>query len=105
LVFAQSDSGYEKAPIPKVENEKNISRFWMILSPTALPECSPKRWPPAAFAGRVHKCQTGGRAGHFDGLFAIWLGMALQKTGGKLTTYEIDAGRAAALVLISKRPG
>ncbi len=33
--------------------------------------------------------------GTSNGISGIWLGLALQKTGGKLTTFEIDAGRAA----------
>jgi predicted O-methyltransferase YrrM len=33
--------------------------------------------------------------GTSPGYSGIWFGMALQKTGGKLTTYEIDAQRAA----------
>ncbi|NQT00768.1 MAG: class I SAM-dependent methyltransferase, partial [Planctomycetes bacterium] len=33
--------------------------------------------------------------GTSTGYSGIWFGMALQQTGGKLTTYEIDAQRAA----------
>jgi len=33
--------------------------------------------------------------GTSNGISAIWLGMALRKTGGKLITHEIDAERAA----------
>lgn len=33
--------------------------------------------------------------GTSTGYSGIWIGLALQKTGGKLTTHEIDAGRAA----------
>ena len=33
--------------------------------------------------------------GTSTGYSGIWFGLALKKTGGKLTTYEIDAGRAA----------
>jgi caffeoyl-CoA O-methyltransferase len=33
--------------------------------------------------------------GTSTGLSGLWLCMALQKTGGKLTTFEYDAGRAA----------
>ncbi len=33
--------------------------------------------------------------GASTGYSGIWFGLALKKTGGKLTTYEIDAGRAA----------
>ncbi len=33
--------------------------------------------------------------GTSTGISGLWLSMALQKTGGKLTTFEYDAGRAA----------
>ena len=33
--------------------------------------------------------------GTSTGYSAIWMGLALRQTGGKLTTYEIDPGRAA----------
>jgi len=33
--------------------------------------------------------------GTSTGLSGLWLGLALQRTGGKLTTFEIDPGRAA----------
>jgi len=33
--------------------------------------------------------------GTSTGLSGLWLSLALQKTGGKLTTFEYDAGRAA----------
>jgi predicted O-methyltransferase YrrM len=42
---------------------------------------------------------TGAKAvvelGTSTGISGLWLAMALQKTGGKLTTFEYDAGRAA----------
>jgi len=34
--------------------------------------------------------------GTSTGISGIWIGMALKDTGGQLTTYEIDARRAAA---------
>lgn len=39
------------------------------------------------------------------GYSAIWFSLALQKTGGKLTTFEIDAGRAAKARANLKRAG
>ncbi len=33
--------------------------------------------------------------GTSTGLSGMWIGMALQKTGGRLTTFEMDKGRAA----------
>ena len=43
--------------------------------------------------------------GTSTGLSGLWLSMALQKTGGKLTTFEYDAGRAATARQHFKRAG
>jgi len=43
--------------------------------------------------------------GTSTGYSAIWFGMALQKTGGKLTTFEIDPQRAATARANFKRAG
>jgi predicted O-methyltransferase YrrM len=43
--------------------------------------------------------------GTSTGYSGIWFGMALQNTGGKLTTFEIDAGRAATARANFKRAG
>ena len=43
--------------------------------------------------------------GTSNGYSGIWFCMALQKTGGKLTTYEIDAGRAKLARENFKRAG
>jgi caffeoyl-CoA O-methyltransferase len=43
--------------------------------------------------------------GTSTGYSGIWFGMALQKTSGKLTTFEIDAQRAATARANFKRAG
>jgi len=43
--------------------------------------------------------------GTSNGYSGIWLGLALQKTGGKLATYEIDADRASLARENFKRAG
>ena len=43
--------------------------------------------------------------GTSNGYSALWLCLALRRTGGKLTTYEIDAGRAAMARKNFKRAG
>jgi len=43
--------------------------------------------------------------GTSTGYSGIWFGMALQKTGGKLTTFEIDAQRAATARANFKKAG
>jgi caffeoyl-CoA O-methyltransferase len=43
--------------------------------------------------------------GTSTGISGIWLGLAVRETGGKLTTYEIDAQRAASARKNFKRAG
>lgn len=43
--------------------------------------------------------------GSSTGYSGIWFGLALRTTGGKLTTYEIDSGRAATARANFKRAG
>ena len=43
--------------------------------------------------------------GTSTGISGIWMGLALKETGGKLTTYEIDAQRAATARENFKRAG
>jgi len=43
--------------------------------------------------------------GTSTGYSGVWFGMALRKTGGKLTTFEIDPGRAATARANFKRAG
>lgn len=43
--------------------------------------------------------------GTSTGYSGLWLCLALQKTGGKLTTFEIDSGRAAQARSVFKKAG
>jgi predicted O-methyltransferase YrrM len=43
--------------------------------------------------------------GTSTGISGIWIGLGLKETGGKLTTYEIDPGRAAIARANFKRAG
>lgn len=103
---AQSDSGYEKAPIPKDENEKNILTVLddIITNQRYLnvPQNDGRLLRLLAESTNAKQVVELGTS---TGYSAIWLGMALQKTGGKLTTYEIDAGRAAAARANFKKAG
>jgi predicted O-methyltransferase YrrM len=49
---------------------------------------------------RIHAEASGARnaveIGTSTGYSALWIGLALRATGGRLTTYEIDPGRAGA---------
>lgn len=92
----QSGSELEKPPVPKNDNDRQIiavlddirqnqsfrnvatqdGRFLRIM---------------AESMNAKHVVEIGTSTGYSG----IWFGMALQQTGGKLTTFEIDAGRAA----------
>ncbi len=54
-----------------------------------------------ATANAKHALEIGGAHGYS----AIWIGLALRETGGRLTTIEFDAGRAAAAAANIKRAG
>jgi predicted O-methyltransferase YrrM len=54
-----------------------------------------------ATANAKHALEIGGAHGYS----AIWIGLALRETGGRLTTIEFDAGRAATAAGNIKRAG
>jgi len=54
-----------------------------------------------ATANAKHALEIGGAHGYS----AIWIGLALRETGGRLTTIEFDAGRAATAAANIKRAG
>jgi predicted O-methyltransferase YrrM len=102
----QSDSALEKSPVGKDDNEKNI--LGILADILATQEYA--NVPPQD--GRFLRIMTESmdakhvvEIGTSTGYSAIWFGMALQKTGGKLTTFEIDAGRAATARENFKRAG
>jgi len=92
----QGDSALEKPPVPKDDNEKKVLG---ILDDIRARQ-SYRNVPPQD--GRLLRLLAASmnaknvvEIGTSTGYSGIWLGLALQKTGGKLTTYEIDAQRAA----------
>ena len=102
----QSDSELEKAPVPKDHNEKKI----LGILDEILETQRYRNVPPQD--GRFLRIMTESmnaknvvEIGTSTGYSGIWLGMALQKTGGHLTTYEIDAQRAATARANFKRAG
>lgn len=54
-----------------------------------------------ATSGAKHALEIGGA----NGYSAIWIGMGLRETGGKLVTIEYDAGRAKELAANVRRAG
>jgi len=102
----QGDSQLEKSPIAKDANEKKI--FGVLEN--ILRSQRYRNVPPQD--GRFLRMMTESmnaknviEIGTSTGYSGIWFGMALQKTGGKLTTYEIDAQRAATARANFKRAG
>ncbi len=97
-----------KPPQPKSEAEKQIldilddmyenQRRGMMNVP---PEDGRLLRLLTAAVGAKHVVEIGTS----NGYSGIWLCMALQRTGGKLTTYEIDANRAALARENFKRAG
>lgn len=87
----------ENPPLPKNESEKRIlsvldemvkaGRLWASVP---MPDGRMLRLLAEA-VGAKNVVEIGTSTGYSG----LWFCLALQKTGGKLTTFEIDAGRAA----------
>lgn len=102
----QGDSELEKPSVPKNDNEKKI----LGILDNIIENQRFRNVPPND--GRLFRMLTESmnaknviEIGTSTGYSGIWFGMALQKTGGKLTTYEIDAQRAATARANFKRAG
>ena len=100
------DSQLEKSPVPKDDNEKKI----LGILEDILARQRYRNVPPQD--GRLLRILTESmnaknvvEIGTSTGYSAIWFGMALQKTSGKLITFEIDAQRAATARANFKRAG
>ena len=101
-----SGSELEKPPVPKDENEKKILNILDDIRATQ----SYRNVPPQdgrffRIMAQAMNAKNVVEIGTSTGYSGIWFGMALQKTGGKLTTYEIDAQRAATARANFKRAG
>ena len=101
-----SESGLEKLPIPKDDNEKNIlSILDDIRATQSYRNVPPQDGRFLRIATQAMNAKNVVEIGTSTGYSGIWFGMALQKTGGKLTTYEIDAQRATTARANFKRAG
>ena len=92
----QGDAALEKHPVAKDDNEQKIFGILENIRENQ----SYRNVPPQD--GRFLRIMTEAmnaknvvEIGTSTGYSGIWFGLALQKTGGKLTTFEIDAQRAA----------
>lgn len=102
----QGDSQLQKPPVPKDENEKKILGILDDIRARQQYRNVP------AQDGRLLRLLAQSmnakniiEIGTSTGYSGIWFGMALQKTGGNLTTFEIDAQRAATARANFKRAG
>ena len=102
----QGDAQLERPPVPKDDNEKKVLGILEDILATQRYRNVP------AQDGRYLRIMTQAmnaksvvEIGTSTGYSGIWFGLALQKTGGKLTTFEIDAQRAATARANFKRAG
>lgn len=102
----QGDSQLEKAPIPKDDNEKKILGILDdIRARQQYRNVPPQDGRLLRLMAETMNAKNVVEIGTSTGYSGIWFGLALQKTGGKLTTFEIDAGRAATARDNFKRAG
>ena len=101
-----SGSELEKPSVPKDDNEKKIlSVLNDILANQRYRNVPPQDGRFLRITAESMNAKNVVEIGTSTGYSAIWFGMALQKTSGKLTTFEIDAQRAAAARANFKRAG
>jgi caffeoyl-CoA O-methyltransferase len=103
---AGGDAQLEKPPVPENEYEKKV----LAILDDIRARQSYRNVPPND--GRLLRLLTETmnaknviEVGTSTGYSGIWFGLALKKTGGKLTTYEIDEGRAATAQANFNRAG
>jgi len=102
----QTDAQLEKAPVSKDDNEtKILGILGQIRATQSYRNVPPEDGRLLRLLAETMNAKNIIEIGTSTGYSAIWMGMALQKTGGKLTTYEIDAGRAATARANFKRAG
>lgn len=102
----QGDAQLEKPPVPKDDNEKKILGILDdILASQRYRNVPPQDGRLLRLLTETMNAKNVVEIGTSTGYSGIWFGVALQKTGGKLTTFEIDAQRAATARANFKRAG
>jgi predicted O-methyltransferase YrrM len=102
----QSDSQLEKPAFPKDDNEgKVLDVLENIRRSQSYRNVPPQDGRFLRIITEAMNAKNVVEIGTSTGYSGIWFGMALQKTGGKLTTYEIDAQRAATARANFKKAG
>lgn len=102
----QGDAQLEKPPVPVDEFEKNALEVLADINSNQqfrnVPENDGRLLRIMVQSmGAKHAVELGTSTG----ISGIWLGLGLRETGGKLTTYEIDAERAQIARENFKRAG
>ena len=102
----QGDSQLEKPTVPKDDNEgKVLDVLENIRRSQSYRNVPPQDGRFLRIITEAMNAKNVVEIGTSTGYSGIWFGMALQKTGGKLTTYEIDAQRAATARANFKKAG
>jgi len=102
----QGDSQLEKPPVPKDDTEKMILGVLDdIRANQQYRNVPPQDGRFLRITAESMNAKNVVEIGTSTGYSGIWFGMALRKTGGKLTTFEIDAGRATTARANFKRAG
>jgi caffeoyl-CoA O-methyltransferase len=103
---SQGDAQLEKAPVPKDDNEKKVLDILEnILATQRYRNVPPQDGRYLRIMTQAMNAKNVVEIGTSTGYSGICFGLALQKTGGKLTTFEIDAARAATARANFKRAG
>ena len=102
----QGDAQLEKPPVAKNDNEQKIfDVLENIRRNQSYRNVPPQDGRFFRIMAEAMNAKNVVEIGTSTGYSGIWFGMALQKTGGKLTTYEIDEGRAATAQENFKKAG
>ena len=102
----QGDAQLERAPVPKDDNEKKVLGILEdILATQRYRNVPPQDGRYLRIMTQAMNAKNVVEIGTSTGYSGIWFGLALQKTSGKLTTFEIDAQRAATARANFKRAG
>ena len=102
----QGDTALEKSPVPKNDDEKKVLGILDdILANQRYRNVPSEDGRLLRLLAESMNAKHVVEIGTSTGYSGIWFGLALQKTGGKLVTYEIDAQRAATARANFKRAG
>ncbi|MBN2329486.1 MAG: O-methyltransferase [Candidatus Omnitrophica bacterium] len=102
----QGGSELEKPAVPKDENEKKILAVLDDIYANQQFQNVPKAdGRMLRLLAEIMNAKNIVEIGTSTGVSGVWFGMALQKNGGKLTTFEIDERRAKMAAANFKRAG